>query len=262
VSPLRAQADIDRPWINPLAQAGGLLILSLPVFLSFDLLTPVLALAFALPTVVLLLRPRLRSWLPLVFPLLLIAAGAGITNLLFAVAPGATRTHWVWGPIRITDFSISRAMAISARTMSLTLITTLTAVAMSPLALVRALMQNLGLSPRWGFSLYAGLNVLPGLLDDLATLKHTRMIRLAGRRQSLADALSLPVILLSGAIRRAERISISMTVRELEEARGRTFLVPSPWLRRDVLYLSLCALLAAATLAIAIALGSFRFNLG
>jgi energy-coupling factor transport system permease protein len=124
------------------------------------------------------------------------------------------------------------------------------------------MMQNLGLSPRWGFALYAGLNVLPGLMDDLATLKHSRRIRLAGRRQSLFDALSLPIILLSGAIRRAERISVSMTVRELEEARDRTFLVSSPWRRRDTLYLALCAFLAIATLAISIALGSFRLDLG
>jgi energy-coupling factor transport system permease protein len=258
----RQAPDPNRPDINPLAQVAGMLILTLPALLSFDRFTPLAALALAVPAIAICLRPRLSAWLPLLWPLLLLAAGAGLTNLLFAVPPGPSKTVWSWGIFNVSDWSLVRAESITARTLALTVIATLSAVAMSPLALVRALMQNLRLSPRWGYSLYAGLNLLPGLRDDLSQLKHTRLIRLAGRRQSLGDALSLPVYLLAGAIRRAERIAVSMTVRELEDAKERTFLVPSPWRRRDNLYLALCASLAGLALAASLLSGNYRFDLG
>jgi energy-coupling factor transport system permease protein len=139
---------------------------------------------------------------------------------------------------------------------------TLTATSLSATELVRALMQNCGLSPRWGYALYAGLNCVPALRDDLETLKATRRIRLAGRRESLADSLSLPIYLLAGAIRRAERITISMTVRELECGEKRTYLVTCRWGARDAAYLCATAIIAITTLILSIQGGYFRYGLG
>jgi energy-coupling factor transport system permease protein len=249
--------------VNPLAALAGSAFLCVPPLVSFDRVTPWIAVALGIPVLCLCLRPKLSVWSKLALPLLAVSIGAGISNLLFAVPKTGTSPRYLgWGIFAISEFSVDRCLAVSARTLALTVIMTLTTVSMSPLDLVRAMMQNLGLSPRWGFSFFAGMNIVPALGTELEMLKSTRKIRLAGRRESLADSLSLPVFLLAGAIRKAERISVSMTVRGIETAGRRTFLVQCPWKARDTLYVALCAAVSAVVLFASLYFGFFHYDLG
>jgi len=249
------------PRVNPLGQIAGLLLLLVPALLSFDPWTPLLSLVAALPLLVFWLRPAWKTWFPLAVPIVFLAGGLFVMNLLFTV-PAGSRMLWSWGWLSVTSRSWVRAWAVFDRALALSMVSTLTACAFGPLPLVRALMQQAGLSPLWGYSLYAGLNVLPSLVDDLKTLQDTRKVRNGGRRLTWAEALSLPLTLLAGAIRRAERISLSMAGRELETAEHRTFVVVSLWRWTDTVYVVVCGLVAGTVLTIALGAKFFQFDLG
>jgi energy-coupling factor transport system permease protein len=238
------------------------LFLLFPAFLAFDPWTPLLVLSAALPLLVFWLRPSWKTWSRLVWPIFCLAGGLFVVNLLFTVPTPDAKVIWAWGWFSVTARSWHRAWAVFNRALALSVLSTLTACSFGPLPLVRALMQQAGLSPLWGYSLYAGLNILPSLVQDLRTLQEARRVRMRGRRQTLAEALTLPLTLLAGSVRRAERVSFSMAGRELENSRNRTYVVVSLWKWTDTVYLTVCAAGAAAVLIGALGAGFFRFGLG
>jgi len=97
---------------------------------------------------------------------------------------------------------------------------------------------------------------------DLARIRSIHRVRLHGRERRFADIVPTAVALLSGAIRHAQRASISMAVRGLESETPRTFLRESRWRTRDALYFAANVLLTAALFTLSIAEGWFVFGLG
>lgn len=253
---------LPTPRVNPIAQIVGLFILLVPVFLSFDPWTPLTMLVPALLLAVVILKPDLKAWAGLAWPLLSLSGVLLIMNLFFTDNRVTDRLVWAWACFSVTDHSMQRALSVFARSITLTSLSTLTVFGFSPISLVRSLMHQAKLPPLWGFSLYAGLNVLPFVADDLRIMRQTRMIRLAGRRQSWTEVLSFPLFILASAIKRAERISLSMIVRDLEVAGKRTFLVQSFWKAGDTQYLIVCTVLSFLVFWISIVGKFYQFNLG
>ncbi len=248
------------PVVNPLAVLGGLMFILTPVLLSFDAGTPLLALGIALP-LLLALKPDLSRWLAVALPVVIMSLGMGLINLIFTQPQSCDPVMFSWGPITLTPRSYSRAAATGLRSLALGLLTTLAASTFGPLALVRSLIHQGRLPPRWGFAIYAGLNSLPSLLSDLEIMNQTKKIRLGGRSR-FKDHLEMPAVLLAAALRRAERIAFSMSAREVESPGPRTYLVRSYWTGWDSAALTFGFLVGCLVFILSLNFGFFGFDLG
>lgn len=246
---------------SPVAHLAAVLLWIVPVFLSFDPVTPLLYIALSVAVVFLLGRVRLPRFALLVLPLLLLPLGLFLLNLLFTDTAGHPGTSTVLG-IAVSSYALHRALIVTIRSTALIVISVGYLLVAEPLELVNSLMQQLRLSPRVGFSIYVAWNTIPRMRADLARIRSIHRVRLHGRERRFADIVPTAVALLSGAIRHAQRASISMAVRGLESETGRTYLHESRWRTRDSLYLSANALLTSALFALSVAQGWFVFGLG
>ena len=132
----------------------------------------------------------------------------------------------------------------------------------NPLALINALMQQVRFSPRFGFGLYVAWNTVPFLKTDLRRIENVHRIRLRAKRRTFREDLPVAVTLLSGAIRHAERASISMTARGLESSTTRSFLKASRWKTIDTIYLAVSVVAISLIWVLIIRSGLFVFGLG
>jgi energy-coupling factor transport system permease protein len=123
-------------------------------------------------------------------------------------------------------------------------------------------MTDLKLSPRIGFAFFAGWNAIPLLKRDLGIIEKAHAVRFAGRRQSFQEYLKTAVVLLAGAVRHGERVTLSMAAWGIECAQNRTFIEQILWTKTDTLYTVLgCAIALTAGIARVLS-GTFIFELG
>ncbi len=246
---------------SPVGHLTTVLLWIVPVFLSFDPVTPLLFLALSIAALFLLGRVRLLRFARLVLPLLLLPVGLFVLNLLFTDTAGHPGTVNVLG-VAVSSYALHRALIVAIRSTALIEISVGYLLVAEPLDLVNSLMQQLRLSPRVGFSIYVAWNTIPRMRADLARIRSIHRVRLHGRERRFADIVPTAVSLLSGAIRHAQRASISMAVRGLESDAPRTFLRESQWRSRDTLYLAANAAVTAGLFVLSVANGWFVFGLG
>ncbi|HSL97999.1 MAG TPA: energy-coupling factor transporter transmembrane component T [Candidatus Deferrimicrobiaceae bacterium] len=169
----------------------------------------------------------------------LVAAGAGIalTNLIFSgqnADPAATELARI-GPLRITAEALLAAFGIGARIGAIVAVGAVFALTTDPTRLVDALVQQARLSPRFAYGALAAYQAVPGLADDLATLRAAR--RLRGLREWHPRIL---VGLLVRAIRRADQLALAMDARGFGSPTigDRTTFRPIPWSLVDAVVLA------------------------
>ena len=128
--------------------------------------------------------------------------------------------------------------------------------------LISALMQQLHLSPRIGYAIYAAWNTIPYLKKDFIRIKHIHEIRRMGAKPTISDNLQIASTLIIDGIRHAERASISMSVRGIETTRDRTFIHESKWCITDTIYTLTFLLISLSAFILLIIKGRFVFGLG
>lgn len=229
---------------NPLAVLGGLCCFLILPLLSMDPVSPLLALALGGSTMLILTKPRWKRLGLILFPLGLGILGLFLVNLFFGISPN----------------SLDRALSLTSRALALGLLSAMAAASFSIQDLVRTLMQQLSLSKRWGYAVFAGLNLVPGLRQEWTTMALAKTSRLG--KDPGANPLAMPVLLLAAALRRAERMALSMASREIESETPRTHLVQTFWMKKDSAYVLLSVSLALVSFYLAWSWGSFRFDLG
>lgn len=258
---VRPRADGLATGISPVAQLAVVFVELVPVLLSFDPFTPLPFLALAILHTAVLGRVPLRRAAGVLLPLCLLPLGLFLLNLFFTrPEPGDRFVRLLF--LNVRERALLRAEVLALRSLALIALSVGYLLVTDPLDLVNALMQQVGLSPRVGFSLYVAWNTIPHLREDLRRIDAAHRIRLRGRRRRFPEALAVAVTLLAGAVRHAERASLSMSARGLEEARGRTFLKVSRWRRADTIYLCLFGVLTGIILAALVHGGLFVFGLG
>ena len=247
--------------ISPIAHLAVTLCWIVPVFLSFDQVTPLLFLGLSLLYLVIAGQVPIGRTLRAFMPLMMLPFGLFVLNLFFTDATG----H----PLRVTVLSFSlnsyalhRALTLTFRSASLIVISVGYLLVTDPLELVNALMQQVGLPARVGFSIFVAWNTIPRLREDYLRIRMTHLIRYRGKKRPFRDLVPSAVTLLAGAIRHAQRAAISMGVRGIDEARERTFLHRSEWRARDTVYVAVNALVAGALIWLSVAEGWFVFGLG
>ncbi len=249
--------------ISPLAQLLTVFGLLIPVFLSFDPNTPVPFLVIALFQILVLGRVPIKRMLKVMLPLSVLPAGLFIMNLFFSQPVEQETYHYVWF-FSVSQTGLHRALIVGIRSLTLIVISISYILATDPLALINALMQQLKFSPRFGFGLYVAWNTIPFLRSDLRRIENAHRIRLRAKRRSFREALPVAVTLLAGAIRHADRASISMTARGLESQNQetRSFLNASRWHTIDTVYVLVSLVIISSIWAWIIRSGLFVFGLG
>jgi len=249
--------------INPLSLFAAVILEIVPVFLSFDPYTPLVFLIVAMIQFLLLGRVPLPAAAKSLGPLLALPAGLFLLNLFASARVPGDATVSLLG-VGVAQAALHRGVVLALRSLALILLSVGYLLVTQPQALVNALMQQLRLSPRFGFSIYIAWNTIPLLRENLKRIGTTHQVRLRGRPSAPSEVLMTAVALLAGAIRHGERASLSMAARgiESERSRERTFLTESLWRRRDTLFLLTAAAVSAGATILLVRRGLFVFGLG
>jgi len=153
-------------------------------------------------------------------PLVVAAASIAIANLLWSGAntdPGATELARL-GPFRITREAAEVASALAARVLAIVAVGGVFAQTTEPTRLVDALVQQARVPERFAYGALAAYQAVPGLAEDLVTLRQARRVRgLRGWHPRLL------VGLLVRAIRHADQLALAMDARAFGSGPRSTF---------------------------------------
>ncbi|HLS92151.1 MAG TPA: ATP-binding cassette domain-containing protein [Microbacterium sp.] len=218
--------------LNPLAKLAAVVPAMIGLVFTRDALTPALFLALTYAALVAGARPtrRLALWLAAILPATALVLAGGFT---------------LWsGP----EAGIATGLRLAAL-LALALIPGLTSEGVDT---VRALVTQLRIPYRIGYSALAALRFVPRFRFELAVIRAAHRVRGSGVRGPLASARLLVPLLASG-IRHAERVALAMDARAFGAHATRTERHQVPWRRRDTWCVATgLALTAAAFVAGAI----------
>ncbi len=228
--------------LNPLTK----LAVSLPVVviasISFEPVTPLAMAAAALLTTHFVGRV---PWLRLLRPLLYagpLSFGFFWSGTVFYVGPGSGPDDpgFVLGPWRLPTAALVYGLAVGSRAFAIFCGSMIFVLTTDPVQLVLALMQHLRVSPRIGYSIFAGYRFMPLLQDELSNIRAAYQVRgavrggIAGRIRELFD-YAIPLLAIS--VRRGERVALAMESRAFDALPRRTYLQMSEFSWRDPLFL-------------------------
>jgi energy-coupling factor transport system permease protein len=177
---------------------------------TLDVRPPLVLAAIAILAGLVLGRIELGAFARRLLPLALAALGIVLANLLFSgrnADPLATELLRL-GPIRVTAEAAAAAAGLGARVAAIVSVGAVFALTTDATALVDALVQLAGVSPRFAYGALAAYQAVPRLADDLVTIRHAR--RLRGLPEWRPRIL---VALLVRAIRHADELAIAMDAR-------------------------------------------------
>ncbi|MEP6680621.1 MAG: energy-coupling factor transporter transmembrane component T [Chloroflexota bacterium] len=259
-TPLVPDATAPLARANPIAKLGAALLLMFVLFVSDDLLTPSILLAGLLATLPLTgLAPRVliaRTW-----PLLVVATSVGVLNALFA--PEQAGALIQIGPAAAGAQNLLAGLALGVRLLTIAGVGVVTLATIEPTDLADALVQQLGVSPRFAVGALAALRLLPILADEWQLIRLARRARGvdAGRSAFAAAGIFFGELLtlLVSAVRRATRLALAMEARGLGSRPCRGIARPQRVGAGDLALLVAAALLAAGAVGVGLAAGTYRF---
>ncbi len=245
LTPVRADPHAVLARANPLAKLGAAAILMVVLFLSVDPLTPALLLV-AIASAVPLSGISARALLARTWPVFGAAIGASAINGIFGAG----------GPSLVT------AVAVGLRLVAIALSGVVAFITIDPTDLADALMQHLRAPARFAVGALAAFRLLPIFASEWETIGLARRARGIDDRSSwLRRAVSFrerSFTLLVAAIRRGVRLALAMDARGFASMTCRTIARPQPFTGPDRALLGSSFILAAGTVWLGIALGTWR----
>jgi energy-coupling factor transport system permease protein len=247
---------------NPTAKLCAHLVLSLLLTLVFDPLTPLVFLAAALFVGRTLGRLPLALMVKSLAPIWLLGASLLISNALFASRPEQATVVWHAGPFIATVEGATIGLALAERGVAIAAFTLVLIMSTDPTALVRSLVQQAHLPPRFAYPALAAYRFLPLLQTEFETIRLAHRLRGVGRSHGwlgwLHEQGRMTLPLLANAIRRAERVALAMDARGFGSPRPRTHFRRVAFDRRDGLLVAAAAAGGTAILLASAALGILR----
>lgn len=242
--------------VNPVSRIIGALLMCIPMFFSLDVVSSGTALALEL---VLLWIGGIAPWTSLrrTWPVWIAALGSLISVTLYGHASGATLLDWGW--IHVTEGSLYFGVATAMRVGAIAMPSVILAFGLDPTDLADGLVQILHCPPRFVYGGLAGMRMFTLLQEDWRALGLSRRSRGLGDGNAVARALSQAFGLLVVSIRRATRLATAM------EARGFGGDAPLSAVRVsrlhpvDALFCAICLAIPLASLAVALATGTWHF---
>ncbi len=246
--------------VNALAKLLAAMVIAVTLLLSIDVVSAGVALALVL-VVLPFARLRVRDiWLRL-WPIAASAVLAGGATVLYGRPSGTVYVEW--GLLRITDGSISLALAIVLRVMAVAIPSVVLFATTDPTDLADALAQLARLPARFVLGALAGLRLVGLLVSDwreLALARRARGIADHGRiRRFAGQAFALFVL----AIRRGSSLATAMEARGFGAPGTRTWARVSRIGPRDFGLIIIGVVIAAASVIAAVIAGTWTlvFNL-
>ena len=242
--------------MNPLAKlAGPLPAMVLLVFVR-DLATPIafLVLAYALLLVGARTTARTAALLFLGIPIAVVVLGFSLS-----LWTDAARVDHSVVVLQLGDWALyGEALAVGYATalrlaaiLSLSLIPGLTTTGPD---LVRALIQQLRVPYRIGYTAMAAFRFVPRFRHELDVIRAAHRVRGAhgghGPFTAIARGFGYVVPLLAGAIRHAERVALAMDARAFGAYPTRTERYPVPFRTRDAVFIAAFWVASAALFAL------------
>lgn len=251
---------------NPTAKLCAHLALTLMLTVVFDPLTPLLFLAVALVTGATLARAPLVLQFRSLAPFALLGVSLAVSNALFANAPERATVLWQWGPFTATVEGALIGVSLAARAIAIAAFALLIVFTTDPTLFIRSLVQHARLPARFAYPVLAAYRFLPMLQAEFETIRLAQNLRgreLGGgplgwfRRQR-----RLVIPLLTGAIRRADRVAIAMDSRGFNSPTPRTHYRRVPFTRTDTALIVGAILTGASIIAFTWWLGVLRLWTG
>ena len=242
--------------INPVAKLATAFLLSFALILTIDWLSAATALV---------LESVLFAWAGLsarqfflrTIPIWIAAPTAGFTTLLYGQSSG--QSHFEFGLVHVTDGSISLAIATALRVLAIGLPAIVLFVTIDPTDLADGLAQVWHLPSRFVLGALAGLRLVGLFLDDWRSLELARRARGVGDRGRIRRVVSQAFALLVLSIRRGSKLATAMEARGFGGDPKRTWARESLVGWREVLLIGIGAVIAAASVVVAVAFGTWNF---
>lgn len=248
--------------LNPLAKIAATAPAIVALVFARDLATPLvfLVLAYAL----LLIGARMRRDTALAL-LVAIPAGIVVLGIGFTLWADTSRLDTSVAVLQLGSWTLyGGAVAVGAA--SALRLGAIAALALIPgltspgTDLVRAMVQQLRVPYRVGYTALAALRFVPRFRHDLEVIRHAHRVRGAhgGRGPFAAVARwgGYVVPLLAGSIRHAERVALAMDARAFGAHPTRTERHLVPWRARDTVFVgAMWAMTAAVLIGVAVVTG-------
>lgn len=264
LTPLRPDPRAPLASANPVAKLGAALALMVALFVSIDLVTPLLVLVVLVAAIPLTgIRPGdllRRAW-----PLLVAALALALLNAVFAANPTGSVIARL-GPFTLTTGGLLGGLAVGLRVLGVALAGLLAFVSTDPTDLADALQQQLHFPPRMAVGALAAVRLMPVIAGEWQVLGLARRARGVSAGRSPLAAIRIGagqlLTLLVSSIRRATRLATAMEARAFGTQRCRSVARPTVMRRSDWVLLGAAVIVGAGAIGISVWLGSWRFILG
>lgn len=241
--------------LNPAYRLIGGMLVSLPMLLSLDWLSAATAVAVEFVIMALI---GISPWrvVKSTWPIFIGAPSSALAVLLYGKSGGDV--WWQWGWMNVTDRSAELALATALRILAIGVPAIIAVLGIDATDLADAFSQILHLPDRFVYGGLAGMRLFSVLRDDWAALTASRRSRGLGDDNKFRAFMPQSFALLVLSIRRSTMLATAM------EARGfgggpRSHARVSEVRPRDWAYLAVCLAVPLASLAVALAHGTFSF---
>lgn len=242
--------------LNPASRLLGVLVLSLPIVLSLDIVSAsVFFVLVALALFAFRFTPATifkHSW-----PVWAAAPWSFLAVLFYGKPGGAV--YWDWGWIHVTQRSVLLSIATVLRLLASTVPAVLVLVGIDSTDLADALTQILHLPDRFVYGGLAGTRLITVLSDDWQALTQARRSRGIGEKNKVARFFPQAFALLVLSIRRSTQLATAMQARGFGGTTPRTHARVSLWHARDGWFIVGCLVIPVVALLVSAFTGSFAF---
>lgn len=241
--------------VNPVTKLCALVVLSLPLLLTIDIVSASVA------VVLIVLASPLAGFGPVrlarrAWPLLIIAPIAGISMLLYA-KPGG-QIFWSFGLINISESSVTLAVAVTLRAFALALPAIVLFAGIDPTETADGLIQVAHLPDRFVLGTFAGARLVSLFLEDWRSMELSRRARGLGDGSRLRRLPAMAFVLLVFAMRRGSALATAMEARGFGAPGKRSHARTSRLGWIDLALLVGCVLIMAIAISVAVVAGTFR----
>jgi energy-coupling factor transport system permease protein len=262
-TPLRPNAAAPLARANPVAKLVAAVILMGVLFVSVDPLTPAIVLA-GLAACVPLTGIAVRDLLIRSRPILIAALAVGLLNIAFAAEHAGTPIRV--GPWTVGSENVLAGLALALRLAAIAMSGVLAIVTTDPTDLADSLVQQARVPPRFAVGALAAARLMPIMATEWQSLALARRARGVSAGGSPLVALRLAfgrlLAMLVGAVRRGTRLASAMESRGFGARPCRSVARPQRITRGDWVLMGAAAALGLGTIALGMALGSWRFLFG
>jgi energy-coupling factor transport system permease protein len=230
------------PALNPLAKIAGPLPAMVALIFVRDLATPLafLAIAYALLLVGSRWSRRMLGALAVVLPVAVVVVGFGFSLWTDASRVDQGVVVAQWGAWTLYGGALATGFATALRLGAIVALALIGGLTTTGADLVRALVQQLRVPYRIGYTALAAFRFVPRFGHELEVIRQAHRVRGAhggrGPFAAIARWTGYLVPLLAGAIRHAERVALAMDARAFGAHPTRTERHLVPFRARDAVF--------------------------